>query len=99
VTEVTLGPTDAKIAQKIVVKTFEDVQAWSEGERSHHLEEDFPAQVDLFKARTSLSILYYLAKVQMGNSEEFRRILVEAERRRASVAARPGAEADTAAPR
>jgi hypothetical protein len=57
-------------------------------DRSRDLEEDFPAQVSLFKARTCLSILYYLAKVQMGDSEEFWQILVEAERSLASVAAR-----------
>jgi Ser/Thr protein kinase RdoA (MazF antagonist) len=57
-------------------------------DRSRDLEEDFPAQVSLFKARTCLSILYYLAKVQMGESEEFWQILVEAERSLASVAAR-----------
>ncbi len=56
-------------------------------DRTDGLEEDFPAQVDLFKARTCLSILYYLAKVQMGDTEEFWRILVEAERSLAAVAA------------
>ncbi len=55
--------------------------------RIDDLEEDFPAQVELFKARTCLSILYYLAKVQMGDTEEFWRILVEAERSLAAVAA------------
>jgi hypothetical protein len=55
--------------------------------------------VELFKARTCLSILYYLAKVQRGNSEEFWRILVEAERSLASVAARQEVAADTPAPR
>ena len=56
-------------------------------DRARDLEEDFLSQVDLFKARTCLSILYYLAKVQMGDSEEFWRILVEAERSLAAVAA------------
>jgi predicted metal-dependent phosphoesterase TrpH len=51
-------------------------------------EEDFAAQVDLFKARTCLSILYFLAKVRMGDTEEFWRILVEAERSLAAVADR-----------
>ncbi len=54
--------------------------------RVDDLEEDFPAHVDLFKARTCLSILYYLAKVQMGDTEKFWRILVEAERSLAAVA-------------
>ncbi len=56
-------------------------------DRADDLEEDFAAHVDLFKARTCLSILYYLAKVQMGDSEEFWRILVEAERSLAAMAA------------
>jgi len=50
------------------------------------LEEDFPAQVNLYKARTCLSILYYLAKINLGESENFWRILVEAERSLAYVA-------------
>ncbi len=56
--------------------------------------EDFPAHVDLFKARTCLSILYYLAKIQMGDAEEFWRILVEAERSLAAVAAGQGVGSD-----
>jgi predicted metal-dependent phosphoesterase TrpH len=62
----------------------------------HHtrdLEEDFLAQVDLYKARTCLSILYYLGKVRMGGSENFWRILVEAERSLAAVAAARGTAA------
>lgn len=57
------------------------------------LEEDFLAQVNLYQARTCLSILYYLAKVQMGRSEEFWRVLVEAEQSLAAVAARPSLRA------
>ena len=34
-------------------------------------EHDFMEQVHLFKVRTSLSILYYLVKVGMGDSEHF----------------------------
>jgi predicted metal-dependent phosphoesterase TrpH len=60
-------------------------------ERAGPVEEDFLAQVNLYKARTCLSILYYLAKIQMGDSEQFWRILVEAERSLAAVAARPPA--------
>ena len=56
-------------------------------DQTQDLEEDFLAQVDLYKARTCLSILYYLAKVQIGDSEEFWRILVEAEHSLAAVAA------------
>ncbi|MCL5281383.1 MAG: phosphotransferase [Planctomycetes bacterium] len=59
-------------------------------DQADYLEEDFAAHVDLFKARTCLSILYYFAKVQMGDTEEFWRILVEAERSLAAVAAGAG---------
>ncbi len=44
------------------------------------LEDDFMSQVQLYKARTCLSILYYLAKVGKGDSENFFRIMVEAEK-------------------
>lgn len=50
------------------------------------LEDNFTAQVNLYKARTCLSILYYLAKIGMGESENFWRVLVEAERSLAYVA-------------
>jgi hypothetical protein len=50
------------------------------------LEEDFMAQVNLYKARTCLSILYHLAKVGIGESETFWRVLVEAEHSLAHVA-------------
>jgi predicted metal-dependent phosphoesterase TrpH len=68
-------------------------------DRTDDLEEDFAAQVDLFKARTCLSILYYLAKVRMGDTEEFWRILVEAERSLAAVAAGQGVAAGKRAQR
>jgi hypothetical protein len=55
------------------------------------LEEGFLSHADLFKARTCLSILYYPAKVHKDDSEEFRQILVEAERSLAAVAAGRGA--------
>lgn len=48
-------------------------------------EDDFPDQVHLFKARASLSILYYLAKIGMGESENFFRIMVESEKNLASI--------------
>ncbi len=56
-------------------------------ERAGPAEGDFLAQANLYKARTCLSILYYLAKIRMGDSEQFWRILVEAERSLAAVAA------------
>ena len=56
-------------------------------DQAQDLEGDFLAHVDLYKARTCLSILYYLAKVQKGDSEDFWRILVEAEHSLAAIAA------------
>lgn len=41
---------------------------------------DFLALTNLFKARCCLSIIYYLVKVGLGDSENFWRVLVEAER-------------------
>ncbi len=46
---------------------------------------DFMDQVHLYRARSSLSILYYLAKVHMGDSENFFRIIVEAEKNLAAI--------------
>ncbi|MBM4023897.1 MAG: phosphotransferase [Planctomycetes bacterium] len=37
VTEVTLGPDEAPTSRKVIVKTFDDVAAWSQGERSYHI--------------------------------------------------------------
>ncbi len=48
-------------------------------------EDDFLNQVNLYKARTCLSILYYLAKVELGESENFFRIMVEAEKSLVSI--------------
>ena len=48
--------------------------------RADDLPEGFESQVHLYTARTYLSIIYYLVKVGKGSSENFRTILVEAER-------------------
>jgi hypothetical protein len=42
------------------------------------LDADFLSQVELFMARTTLSICYYLIKVGLGDSENLWRVLVEA---------------------
>lgn len=47
---------------------------------SHSLNPQFDAQLQLYKARTYLSIIYYLVKVGKGESENFWSILVEAEK-------------------
>ncbi|MDA8164016.1 MAG: phosphotransferase [Desulfobacteraceae bacterium] len=49
--------------------------------------EGFLREVQLFKARTSLSIAYYLVKVGLGESENLWRVLVEAEESLTRVAA------------
>jgi 3',5'-nucleoside bisphosphate phosphatase len=43
------------------------------------LDDDFLRQVEIFSARTSLSISYYLIKLKLGESENLWRVLVEAE--------------------
>ena len=43
------------------------------------LDHDFLRQVGVFRARTSLSIGYYLIKLELGGSENLWRVLVEAE--------------------
>lgn len=43
------------------------------------LDHDFLRQVEVFRARTSLSISYYLIKLDLGESENLWRVLVEAE--------------------
>ena len=49
-------------------------------QRASSLPSDFLRQVELFKARTNLSIASYLIKVGMGDSQDLWRVLVEAER-------------------
>ena len=43
------------------------------------LDDDFLRQVEIFNARTSLSISFYLIKLKLGESENLWRVLVEAE--------------------
>jgi hypothetical protein len=50
--------------------------------------------VDVYQARTRLSILYYFAKIGVGESEDFWRIQVEAERGPAAVATGLGVGSD-----
>ena len=49
------------------------------------LPDEFHQQVHLYRARAYLSILYYLAKVDMGHSENFWTILLNAEKALASI--------------
>ena len=41
--------------------------------------EEFRRQIELFRARTNLSIAAYLIKLGLGESEDLWRVLVEAE--------------------
>ena len=49
-------------------------------QRASAVPPDFLRQVELFKARTNLSIASYLIKVGLGDSQDLWRVLVEAER-------------------
>ncbi|MGA6926078.1 MAG: phosphotransferase [Desulfosarcina sp.] len=63
---------------------FLDAYLEETGERR----ESFLPQVALFKARTALSIIYYLVKVGMGDSEDLWRVVVSAERSLTRMASR-----------
>jgi thiamine kinase-like enzyme len=52
---------------------------------AHWLDNDFLRQVEVFRARTSLSISYYLIKLNLGDSDNLWRVLVEAEHHLASL--------------
>lgn len=58
----------------------EEVFLDSYREASERLDDDFTIQVELFRARTNLSIAAYLIKLGLGDSENLWRVLVEAER-------------------
>jgi len=48
-------------------------------EAMDELDDDFPRQVELFRARTNMSIAAYLIKLGLGGSPDLWRVLVEAE--------------------
>jgi 3',5'-nucleoside bisphosphate phosphatase len=54
-------------------------------DKSNGLEPGFGLQVQLYKARAYLSVIYYLVKVGKGNSENFWTILIDAERSLAHI--------------
>ena len=56
-------------------------------------EPNFMAQIELFKARTDLSIASYLLKVGLGDSEDLFRVLVDAEKCLTNMAMLKGIEA------
>jgi hypothetical protein len=51
------------------------------------LDNDLFRQVEVFRARTSLSISFYLIKLKLGDSENLWRVLVEAEHHLARLSA------------
>ncbi|MFW5636061.1 MAG: phosphotransferase [Thermodesulfobacteriota bacterium] len=63
----------------ILQQVPEDIFLKAYMEAADELDDDFGDQVTLFHARTCLSILYYLYKVGMGDSENFWKVQVEAE--------------------
>jgi predicted metal-dependent phosphoesterase TrpH/aminoglycoside phosphotransferase (APT) family kinase protein len=61
----------SKISEEIFLETYLQQAAG--------LDDDFLSQVELFKARTTLSICYFLIKVGLGRSENLWRVLMEAQ--------------------
>ena len=68
--------SDSGILQEYTEEAFLDAYQ----QNAPSLPSDFLRQVELFKARTNLSIASYLIKVGMGDSQDLWRVLVEAER-------------------
>ena len=64
----------------ILQKVPEDIFLEAYMDAADEPDDDFGDQVELFRARTCLSILYYLFKVGLGDSENFWKVQVEAER-------------------
>jgi hypothetical protein len=60
-------------------------------QEANDLDNDFLSQIELFKARTTLSICYFLIKVGKGSSDNLWRVLVEAENSLAGIAAKGAA--------
>ena len=65
--------------QEVLDKVSENIFLQKYLTEANPLDEDFLRQVEVFRARTSLSISYYLIKLKLGESENLWRVLVEAE--------------------
>ncbi len=65
--------------QGVLAKVSENIFLRKYLNEAEKLDDDFLSQVEVFKARTSLSISYYLIKLSLGESENLWRVLVEAE--------------------
>jgi len=65
--------------KEVLDKVSENVFLQKYMSEAAQLDNDFLRQLEIFRARTSLSIGYYLIKVGLGGSENLWRVLVEAE--------------------
>ncbi len=65
--------------QEVLDKVSEDVFLQKYLLEANPVDDDFLRQVEVYCARTSLSISYYLIKLKLGESENLWRVLVEAE--------------------
>ena len=66
--------------QAVLSKVHEDLFLNSYMQQISRPDSDFLSQVELYKARTALSICYHLIQVGLGNSENLWRVLIEAGR-------------------
>ena len=71
--------------QEVHNKVSETVFLQKYLDEAKQLDDDFLRQVEVFRARTSLSIGYYLIKLKLGESENLWRVLVEAEHHLARI--------------
>ena len=71
--------------QEVLNKVSENIFLQKYLNEADQLEENFLRQIEVFRARTSLSISYYLIKLKLGESENLWRVLVEAEQRLARL--------------
>ena len=72
--------------REVFAKVSENIFLQKYLNEARQLDDDFLRQIELFSARTSLSISYYLIKVGLGESENLWRVLVEAEHHLARLA-------------
>ncbi|HSB30562.1 MAG TPA: phosphotransferase [Candidatus Sulfobium mesophilum] len=71
----------------VLGKVSEDIFLQKYLSEINRLDNDFFRQIEVFRARTSLSISFYLIKLKLGDSENLWRVLVEAEHHLARLSA------------
>lgn len=71
--------------QEVHDKVSENIFLQKYLNEAHHPDYDFLRQVEVFRARTNLSISYYLIKLKLGESDNLWRVLVEAEHHLARI--------------